>query len=356
MPPWWKIRRELVRPFRQALQIPELFFVKAASTRFYDCFLAKRKKITTGHQPVEERVAIFAMYSPTGLTEDHLHSLRYLKDCGYATIIVSNSPIEERQRQSHQDLFHVLIERANYGYDFGAYRDGFLFLNENINLLSHLVFLNDSCIFPLSFDKPFNWFSRAEHSGYNFYAVSVNNLRKASDGEISRRFHYGSYAFMLDSVVAKSSEFRCFWLNLNLAFSKNLIVREGEIALSKFLVRSRFSHSCLLQTQHVIDVLSNKIPPISYEELSEYLLDGPDEKFKEKFLSEPIYQINVKQLISRIIYGKGGTYHLAPLLIPIFKVNFFKKKLLNSPRGEEVYRQTIKVIGEFKYPNQSIDD
>jgi lipopolysaccharide biosynthesis protein len=339
MPPWWKIRRELIRPFRQALQIPELFFVKAASTRFYDCFLAKRKKITTGHQPVEERVAIFAMYSPTGLTEDHLHSLRYLKDCGYATIIVSNSPIEEKQRQSHQDLFHVLMERANYGYDFGAYRDGILFIEGALAQISFLALFNDSCLFPVALQDGNNWLKNTETCMEEVQAVT-DNFAINKKGEASfedPHFHYASYAIAFKSSFFQNPEFMSFWKNTKLAFSKNLIVSEGEIRLSRFIVNHAQSHGATLSSSKLFNRIRTENNEEVIEDIYNHLITTPDDHFFEKYpkldkQATPNYHDQAKEQLLKILNRHGATYHLTYACVKYMKSIFVKKRVVPTEK------------------------
>lgn len=337
MPPWWKIGRELVRPFRQALQIPELLFVKSVSTLFHDTFLAKRKKITRGHQPLEARAAVFAMYSRTGLTEDHLHSLRYLRDCGYATIIVSNSPIEEEQRETHQDLFHVLIERANYGYDFGAYRDGILFVEQALPQLSFLALFNDSCLFPAALEERNNWLKNTETCSDEVHAVTDNFAinKKGEPSFEDPHFHYASYALVFKSAFFQKPEFISFWRDIKLAFSKNLIVGEGEIKLSRFIVDHAQNHGATLSSSKLFNTIKAENNEEVIEDIYRHLIAAPDDYFFEKYpkLDKSTtlnYHDQAREQLLKILSRHGATYHLTYACVKYEGSVFIKKRILGD--------------------------
>ena len=335
MPPWWKIRRELIRPVRQALQLPELFFVKTASTGFYDTFLAKKKQITLGQQLLGRRVAIFAMYCPAGLTEDHLHSLRYLKDCGYATIIISNSRVEENQRKAYQALFHVLIERVNYGYDFGAYRDGILFIERALPQLSFLALFNDSCLFPVALQDGNNWLRNTETCSDEVHAVT-DNFAINNNGEGSFQdphFHYASYALAFKSKFFLKPQFVNFWKHIKLAFSKNLTVSEGEIKLSRFIVENAQSHGAALSSSKLFRKIKEEKDEKVIEDIHNNLIGTPDDYFFKKYpkldkQTTPDYHTQVKDQTLQILNRHGATYHLTYACVKYMGSVFIKKRVL----------------------------
>ena len=67
----------------------------------------------------------------------------------FTPLIVSNSPLSNKDKNLILEYSWVLIERKNFGYDFGGYRDGVLFISEKIIDLDKLILINDSTWFPI---------------------------------------------------------------------------------------------------------------------------------------------------------------------------------------------------------------
>ena len=335
MPPWWKIRRELIRPFRQALQLPELLFVKTFSTAFYDLFLSKKKQVTYGAQTIRDRVAIFAIYSPKGITNHHQESLKYIKECGYATVLVSNCPVSELLKTELRDFYSVLIERPNYGYDFGAYREGILFIERALPQLSLLAIFNDSCLFPVALQDWNNWLRNTETCQDEVHAVT-DNFAINNNGEGSFQdphFHYASYAMAFRSEFFHKPQFINFWKNIELAFSKNLIVSEGEIKLSRFIVENAQSHGATLSSSKLFRKIKEEKDEKVIEDIHKNLIGTPDDYFFKKYpkldkQTTPDYHTQVKEQILKILNRHGATYHLTYACVKYMGSVFIKKRLL----------------------------
>ena len=92
-----------------------------------------------------QKVAIYLIFPTSGVQESHLSAIEYIASSGYSPLVVSNLFLGDSDRQEVRSRCWQLIERPNYGFDFGGYRDGVLQLASSLHELTRLVIVNDSC-------------------------------------------------------------------------------------------------------------------------------------------------------------------------------------------------------------------
>ena len=96
------------------------------------------------------RIAIFVHFDPDGIVHDYVMAyLESLKTAGFKIWLMSNAPHLSSEAiarvKTHVTWIH---RRNNFGYDFGAYKDGILSVLERENP-DQLVICNDSVYGPL---------------------------------------------------------------------------------------------------------------------------------------------------------------------------------------------------------------
>ncbi len=172
--------------------------------------------------------AVYCHYDRSGVVHDYiLHALEQFAECGIAVTFVSNAPsIAEPSLRSTLKLVNRLILRRNWGYDFGAYREG---INSIANLKSarSLIVMNDSVygpIYPLK--QILEIFDR---EGCDFSGTSDN---------WDRSYHLQSYFLRFSNKALNSKEFCDFWQRFPIANDKNWIIEHGEIGLSNVMARA----------------------------------------------------------------------------------------------------------------------
>ena len=269
----WKIQRELIRPFKQLSRLPprlgSLFFAQP----YYDHILARRKRTHIGAAPQTNKVAIYLIFPQTGVLASHKVALRYLIDNGYSPVVVSNLPLSDTDREELTALSSRIIERPNFGYDFGGYRDGVLEVINEFKSVERLVLLNDSAWFPLP--NSGDWLHEAEALKLDFVGAASNYGHERVDLEDykqirwsyscdHRNFHYCSFALMISENVLKSPAFRRFWRKFPLTNNKTVTVRRGEIGLSSWIISHGFSHGSTLD----ISGLDTELAGLSDTELT----------------------------------------------------------------------------------------
>lgn len=227
--PWWKLRREVNRLAQQLNAIPEFFWEPIARRR-HDRSLMRGFPITIGAQDVAPKVAILLLYQPSGLAKSVALTCRHLTETGHAVLIVSNTPLSDKDRASLATQVWRIIERPNFGYDFGGYRDGLWHLSLWGIRPERLVILNDSIWFPLREND--TTLARMEAMPVD---VAGTILRERG----AERF-LESYLFSMRGAILQHPAFQTFWRDFRLTSNKYKVIRRGERGFSAALWNAGF--------------------------------------------------------------------------------------------------------------------
>lgn len=264
LPPWWKTKRELRRLYKQILGVPGKIYDQFLATPRHDLFERHLVERFDGVVPRGDRVAIYLVFPSKGLLPSHKLAIKHLKECGYAPMVVSNLPLSGPDRAWLAQNTYKFLSRPNVGYDFGGYREGFLTLYNEIQHLSYLAFFNDSTWFPTPGSR--DWLPQAEALNVAYAAAASSfgtphvdfddfrNIEWKVDVNL-RNFHYCSFALLVRKELLQSGSFWRYWKFLPLTEKKNRVVRVGEIGMTKFVLRSGFTHGSTYDLTTLPDVL-----------------------------------------------------------------------------------------------------
>lgn len=222
------------------------------------------------------RVAIYLVFPSDGLQPSHFSALRYIASSGYAPLVVSNLPLSEGDRAVMLPHCWRLIERPNYGYDFGGYRDGVLFLEDQLAELDKLALLNDSAWFPLPGGE--DWLKQAEALDVDFAGAASNygiGRVQAIDYETiewryvpsHKNFHHCSFALLIGRSILGDAGFKRYWRGFRLSRDKKRTVRRGEIGLTQWVIKRGYSHADTLD----ITSLDDELRALSDDRITEVL-------------------------------------------------------------------------------------
>lgn len=222
MIPLWKIRREWARFGQQLRTIPEALWEPAAQRRHEAAFDAGFP-VAEGSVSLGEKVAIVLCWQPKGVAQSLVDMCAHLAGAGYAPLLVANAPLGEEGRARLAPVVWQMLERPNFGYDFGGYRDGIRFLQARGVTPSRLVILNDSIWYPL-------WpgddtLLRMEDSA----ADIVGTVLRRRGGELFLE----SYFYSIAGRVFAHAAFGDFWRDLRLTSNKYKVIRRGERGFSR---------------------------------------------------------------------------------------------------------------------------
>lgn len=249
MIPGWKLRRELSRLGQQLRAIPEAVSEPFARRR-HDKALARGFPITEGALPPAAKVALVLCWQPKGVAASTLAMLDHLAANGYSPLVISNAPIGAADQQALQTRSWRIVERPNFGYDFGGYRDGLLLLRRWGVRPERLVILNDSIWFPLWPDD--RTLARAEAASFDV----TGTILRERDGV---RF-LESYFFSIRGAVLDHPGFRAFWDGLRLTSNKYKVIRRGERGFGVALARSGISFGPLFPRESFDAALAGADP------------------------------------------------------------------------------------------------
>ncbi len=235
--------------------------------RYYDHILSKEIKRSVGIVPLGSDVAIYLIFPSSGLLASHIHMLAELRSAGISTIVVSNLPLDTSDRNKLSQYAARIIERPNTGYDFGGYRDGILEISDSLSKFERVWLLNDSVwLMP----QARTWFDQvrtmdrdfiAATSSYSIYRKSGFRIKQVDSTNYrsiiwkhkphNPNFHYASYALSIGSSILKDPKFLAFWKKLEIRNDKKRTVRRGEIGITQWVLKHKYSHAATHEVDHL---------------------------------------------------------------------------------------------------------
>lgn len=217
MIPGWKVKRELSRLAQQLRAIPEAVWEPFAR-RAHDAALDRGFPLTEGNLPPGSKLALVLCWQPQGLAGSFFDLLDHLVASGYTPFVVSNAAFGEADRQALRTRVWRAIERPNFGYDFGGYRDGLHLLRRWGVHPDRLVILNDSVWYPVwAGDQTLQ---QAEAAPFDVTGIFLRQRGAATFLE--------SYFFSIKGAALNHPGFLAFWEGLRLTSNKYKVIRRGE--------------------------------------------------------------------------------------------------------------------------------
>lgn len=337
LPPRWKVRREMARIGGQLRELPHDIVNYLVATQRYDRSRAKEIRRYPGNLPGGTRVAIFLIFPDNGLQASHLRTLDYFHDKGYSAFVVSNVPLSDQDREALLCKCWFYMERPNFGYDFGGYRDGVLEIEGQLASLERLVLINDSTWFPLP--DASDWLDDVEALDVDFAGAASNYGTPRSEIEdflsmkwdyrsSHRNFHYCSFALCLRPAILRHPDFLTFWRRLRLSDKKKRTVRRGEIGFTQWALGRHFSHGATLE----VGSLDRDLDALDDTQLIAIarLLVIPEHRRLQQFWRDMLAQPtqtrpDLIKLILLSVTLQGSSYALAPYAIWQRNYPFLKK-------------------------------
>lgn len=246
----WKVRRELQRFGQQLRSLPEAIWEPAAQRR-HDAAFAQFPR-HQGAKPLESKVALFLIWQPTRLAPSVLATCRHLSAQGYAVLIVSNHVLPKDALSDLRAETWTILERPNFGYDFGGYRDGLRLLQTLGVQPDRLVILNDSVWYPVY--QADGLLAQAERSDAD---IAGTILRQRGD----ERF-LESYFYSIQGHVLRSAAFTDFWNTYRLTSNKYKVIRRGERGFSRAMLAAGFQLDGLFREPDFLSALSSADPEL----------------------------------------------------------------------------------------------
>lgn len=265
MIPGWKLRRELDRLGQQARAIGAYAF-EGAAQRKYDAAFPSQLTITDGTAPLTQKLAVFLIYQPGDILASTLRECAHLIDHGYSPLIISNCPLTQDAAAALQKVSWKTVQRPNYGYDFGGYRDGIRLLDHLDISPDTLLVLNDSIWFPLHDHASI--LTRLEAMPENVAGLVYHeDLTKRSAMSRPKSF-LESYFFRFDKTALSNPGFKDYWTNYRVSSNKYNAVYRGERAICDHMRSAGLTVAGVINRQALRDALATQTPAFLRKTLS----------------------------------------------------------------------------------------
>jgi len=286
--PWWKVKREMLRLGRWLALTPGELLRKLYVRRYYDLVLSRQSRLTPGDLEAGDEVGIYLIFPKDGVLPSHLTTLHEMGQAGVTPFVVSNLPLTVTDIAQLRPLVWQIMERPNFGYDFGGYRDGVLALKSRLQDLNRLWILNDS-VWHVA--QPQSWFEQARAletdmcaatSNYGMPRVDPERFRDITwDFRVGHRnFHYASYALGFGREILRDQGFTRFWQKLDIRNDKTRTVRRGEIGLTQWVLQHGYSHRATCEVDNLDKELAELSDPDINRIAQELVI--PDDKRLEQ--------------------------------------------------------------------------
>lgn len=227
---WWKLKREGNRLREQILSVPA-FLLEYSRQKKYDQLFSQKVKIFDGIDLNSELYAIVLSYQVNGLSKASLFTCQHLHNKGYRVFLVSNTALSEQDLHALSTVTWKIMLRPNFGYDFGGYRDGVLWLKQLGIIPKRLLLLNDSTWYPLYSDDVL--LDRIALSEADFIgALQLHKIRRHD------QIVFESYFYSFSEKLYQSAIFTQFWQKYLLSDIKYRAVKAGERKLSRVLLKA----------------------------------------------------------------------------------------------------------------------
>ena len=328
MMPRWKVQRELNRmgeQIRALISYPLEPILKAK----HDRLLHKHIRQWDGARPATQKVAIYLIYQPRGLLASTIETCRHLTENGYAVMVVSNAPVADLAREALAPEVWRIVERPNYGYDFGGYRDGVRLINEAGLSLDCLVILNDSVWWPIFPGDTI--LQRMEQAGKDVVGTIMHQppRRKLRIQGQAQPF-LESYFFWFGAVALRSEAFRAFWRDYRPSSIKYNAVHRGERRLTPVMVRAGLSTMGLFTRAGLLSALAEAGPTAILQALRYGAYIDPEfraaaDALLERDPAESAWQTEALAFIDRMTVKRGFHAALPVASIRHLGATFLKK-------------------------------
>lgn len=227
---WWKFRREVARLREQIVALCGVLS-ESRRTRKHDQLRPATVRVQVGQVSLRPKVAVLLIFQPGGVPPTVELTCRHLVKKGYAPLVVSNSPLSPGDCLVLLPWSWQLMERPNFGYDFGGYRDALWWLEPQREKLEMLLILNDSVWFPAFGSEQL--LDRLEASVNDVTgALAAEDSRSRQNAGKARPLFLSSFMLMVSRKALRSDHFWRFWRTYRCSDSKHRTIRQGERGFS----------------------------------------------------------------------------------------------------------------------------
>lgn len=256
---WWKLRRECSR-IRSQLGDALGTVTESWRQRRYDAHREERLLMQHGAVEQRDKVALLLIYQTGGVAESVLVTCRHLMEKGYAPLVVSNTPLSQVDQARLKPVCWRLLQRPNFGYDFGGYRDGIWMLEREHICPQKLLILNDSIWFPTHAGE--RLLEQLETDSADVCgALAAEDRRSRQQTGRARRCFLSSFMLMVQRTTLERKGFWRFWAVYACSNSKQRTIRQGERGFSMAMGDQEQLNLGAVQRRVQLDALIDRAEP-----------------------------------------------------------------------------------------------
>ncbi len=199
-----------------------------------------------------KRIAIFSFYDCEGHADMYINCL--LQDMTAfidKLVIVCNGSVDEDSLAFFKKVSDYCIIRENIGYDAGGYKDTILALQQSGGFKEYdecILFNNTFFAFFYPLQEMFD--AMDKKSDVDFWGIT-----KHPKGQYQNKYYYAehiqAYFLVIRSRMFHSSDFLCFWQNIDYPVDYHMAVQQFEIAFTEYFTKKCFVGNVYCDLQRI---------------------------------------------------------------------------------------------------------
>lgn len=203
-----------------------------------------------------KRLGIFVFYDKDNIVDDYvIHLLDDFVKNVSSLVIISNSKLNEENKNKLLKYSTNIIERDNVGFDAGALAEYFNNNNEYLQY-DEVVYSNDTFF---GFFTPLSdIFNKMQNKDCDFWGLTISHKQPDSwhifDGTYTPE-HIQTFFMVFKNNVLNSDAFKSYWKKYNANKINNFydVVTKHEILFTKYLKDNGFKYASYVEDSYVDD-------------------------------------------------------------------------------------------------------
>lgn len=243
------------------------------------------------------RILLYIHYNKFDEVSEHvLYQLEQIKPLFSRVILISNSRLEKNYMRKLEMIgITEIIQRANIGFDFAAWRDGMEYVGfDHLKKYDSVTLMNDTCIGPLWSLEPY---FRSFESAIDCDFWGMTNFKKTK----YFREHVQSYFVSYSREVVSSKVFKSFWMNVKSYDNVRQVIDNYETKFTSELKRTGFNYQVVFNTlgeksddmlhpdfsyYRPFDILNHRVPFLKIKALQSHQEQANQLKCEIKSISD----------------------------------------------------------------------
>ena len=243
------------------------------------------------------RILLYIHYNKFDEVSEHvLYQLEQINPLFSRVILISNSHLEKNYMRKLEMIgITEIIQRANIGFDFAAWRDGMEYVGfDHLEKYDSVTLMNDTCIGPL---WPLEPYFRSFESAIDCDFWGMTNFKKTK----YFREHVQSYFVSYSREVVSSKVFKSFWMNVKSYDNVRQVIDNYETKFTSDLKRTGFNYQVVFNTleeksddmlhpdfsyYRPFDILNHRVPFLKLKALQSHQEQANQLKCEIKSISD----------------------------------------------------------------------